>query len=114
MKNMKRLPPILFPVWLFIVAMHYTVRILMWLVGFWWCDDCGKRGNLKSDRYDIKYSADKYNPFLRDYNHQEKVKHVCGQCYVEHYADSKENVKYMQSIGKTILEKKDKMTSIGH
>ncbi len=88
----------------------------MWLVGYWWCDDCGKRGSLKTDRYNVKYSVDEYNPYMRDYVHKDKIMHVCNQCYVSKYADSKSNVEYTKSIGKKIIDrhnKNEKMTSVG-
>lgn len=115
MKDTKRLPPILFPLWLIVVGIHYFIRILMWLVGYWWCDDCGRRGSLKTDRYAIKYTKDLYNPYTKDTERKDKIKYVCNQCYVSKYADSKNNVEYVQKVGDQIIDehKKERMSSIG-
>lgn len=116
MRNIKRLPPILFPIWLIIIGVHYLIRMGMWLIGYWWCDDCDRRGNLKTEKYTIKYSVDKFNPYIHQTVHKDKLKHVCGQCYVNHYADSKANVEYVHKIGDKIIKNykdKEKMTSVG-
>ena len=88
MKKIKRLPPILFPIWLLLFLGDKTARFFMWLVGYWWCSDCKRRFFIYTERFKLIYPEGKFNRRKNTVHYKNKVKQLCDHC----------NQKYKETI----------------
>ena len=78
MRKIKRLPPILFPVWLVMFILDRAYRTIMWLFGFWYCKDCKQRFGITDERHLHVYTEEifKRGKFFTKF----KKKHICIVC----------------------------------
>lgn len=78
MKKIKRLPPILFPVWLVIFLLDRAYRLAMWLFGYWYCKDCKQRFGITDERHLHVYTEEifKRGNFYTKF----RKKRICNIC----------------------------------
>lgn len=85
-RKIKRLPPILFPVVLVALAIVALYRTTLWLFGFWNCSDCGKRGDIRDDKIEVKEL--KSFTFGKNQYHYYKKRYICDNCQETKYKNN--------------------------
>jgi hypothetical protein len=81
MRKIKRLPPIMFPIWLIVFIFDNCYKLCIWLIGKWNCKDCGKRYGIYDERFEVLYQKEifKKGKLYLKY----KSKKVCTSCYAK-------------------------------
>jgi hypothetical protein len=79
MRKVKRLPPIMFPVWATVFLADKAVQFVLWLFGKWNCKDCGKRYGIYDERFEVIYIKTIYKKGQQ--YHKYKAKKICTACY---------------------------------
>lgn len=50
-RSIKRIPPILYPIWAVFAVIGLMYKTILWLFGKWHCEMCGKRYGIVDRRY---------------------------------------------------------------
>lgn len=83
LKDIRRFPPILFPIWLLIFLVRKTGKGLMWLVGFWKCHYCHSTHWITGERHVNIIQSPVIVTAKGNFIKNRKV-HLCDECKKMH------------------------------